>query len=99
MKKLKKSYHGGKAYGKIIHAYGKLFMDFQIECPDVGLRLLLNTKQMEYLSFTTKSGFVVDLHPNGVPGFPLDFGISVPVGYVASIGVRMVKFFDRDKIA
>lgn len=52
--------------------------------------MLLNTQQQEYLDVTDRSGFVVSVHQNSEPAFPLDFGMNVPVGYISSIGIHRV---------
>lgn len=52
--------------------------------------MLLNADQMEYLDSTADGGFVVAFHQNGVPGFPVDFGTSIPIGFVSSVGIEMV---------
>lgn len=53
---------------------------------------MLNTHQMEYLDFTTESGFVVTIHQNGAAGFPMEMGMNIPVGYISSIGILMVTY-------
>lgn len=52
--------------------------------------MLLHADQSEYLDFTSRSGFVVTIHENGVTAFPSDFGLNIPIGYITSIGVEMV---------
>lgn len=92
IKKIKHSFREGKTDGACVRQKVKT-KDMKCNKKIEGLRLLLNTRQMEYLNFVTQSGFIVTVHQNGMPAFPLDFGLNIPVGYFSAIGVQMVQIF------
>ena len=56
-----------------------------------GLNLEINIEQDEYLSsFTPEAGIKIDISSQGYMPFPLERGLSLPVGFASSIGLRKV---------
>lgn len=52
--------------------------------------MFLKGGQAEYLSFTSRSGFVVTVQSNEVAAFPMDLGTFIPVGFATSLGIQLV---------
>ncbi|XP_078372158.1 epithelial sodium channel subunit alpha-like isoform X1 [Oculina patagonica] len=65
--------------------------------PSHGLNLEINIEQDEYLdSFTPEAGIKIDISSQGYMPFPLERGLSLPVGFASTIGLRKVKLKRED---
>jgi len=57
----------------------------------LGLNLELNIEQDEYLyHLTPEAGIKLDISSQGYMPFPLEKGLSLPVGFASTIGLRKV---------
>lgn len=55
------------------------------------MNLEINIEQDEYLdSFTPEAGIKIDISNQGYMPFPLERGLSLPVGFASTIGLRKV---------
>jgi len=58
------------------------------------LNLEINIEQDEYLNhFTPEAGIKLDISSQGYMPFPLEKGLSLPVGFASTIGLRQVIIF------
>ena len=56
-----------------------------------GLNLEINIEQDDYLGhFTPEAGIKLDISNQGYMPFPLEKGLSLPVGFASTIGLRKV---------
>ena len=57
----------------------------------IGLNLELNIEQDDYLDhLTPEAGIKLDISNQGYMPFPLEKGLSLPVGFASTIGLRKV---------
>ena len=57
----------------------------------LGLNLELNIEQDEYLDhLTPEAGIKLDISSQGYMPFPLEKGLSLPVGFASTIGLKKV---------
>lgn len=60
----------------------------------LGLNLEINIEQDEYLNhFTPEAGIKLDISSQGYMPFPLEKGLSLPVGFASTIGLRKVNIY------
>ena len=57
----------------------------------IGLNLEINIEQDDYLDhLTPEAGIKLDISNQGYMPFPLEKGLSLPVGFASTIGLRKV---------
>ena len=60
----------------------------------LGLNLEINIEQDHYLEhFTPEAGIKLDISSQGYMPFPLERGLSLPVGFASTIGLRKVNIY------
>ncbi|PFX34956.1 degenerin mec-4-like isoform X2 [Stylophora pistillata] len=65
--------------------------------PTHGLNLEVNVEQDNYLDkFTPEAGVRLDISSQGYMPFPMEKGLSIPVGFATSIGLRKVMIERQD---
>lgn len=65
--------------------------------PSHGLNLEINIEQDDYLDhLTPEAGIKLDISNQGYMPFPLEKGLSLPVGFAATIGLRKVNIIRQD---
>jgi len=65
--------------------------------PSHGLNLEINIEQDQYLEhFTPEAGIKLDISSQGYMPFPLERGLSLPVGFASTIGLRKMNLKRED---
>lgn len=67
---------------------------FLVFFSSLGLNLEINIEQDQYLEhFTPEAGIKLDISSQGYMPFPLEKGLSLPVGFASTIGLRKVNIY------
>lgn len=72
-----------------------LYRFFFFKLTYLGLRLLLDVHQDDYMPTTEAAGVRLVVHEQDQEPFPDTFGYSAPTGFVSSFGLKTVSRFEE----